>query len=56
MEERLRGVDGHEGTIAQAWLDCAEGRKVFAVYPWRSEGLSDRNGTLMDAVFQEVSK
>ena len=55
MEERLRSVDGHEGTIAQAWLDCHEGRKVFAVYPSRSEGWSDRNGTLMDAVFQEVS-
>ena len=44
------GLEQQDGTTAQFWVNCKGGLQIFAVHSWHSEGWTERNEALMEAV------
>ena len=53
-EGAIDSIPGHEGRIAQAWVNVRGGLRVFSVYFWHSECWAPRNEALVEAVLKQA--
>ena len=54
-EGAVTSILGNEGRIAPAWVNVRAGMRVFAEHVWRSEGWTQRNEALMEAVVKQAT-